>query len=173
MRRIRYCVAMSLDGYIAGPADEADWIVTDPSFDFAALWASFDTLVMGRRTYEQMLRLGGGFGEPGIRTYVISRTLSPTAHKDVTVLGDVSKVGELRKEKGKDIWLFGGGVLFGSLLSAGLVDSVEVSIVPVLLGAGRPLLSGNPQRVGLELVSVDRTPMGLVTLKYGVGRSTA
>jgi dihydrofolate reductase len=105
---------------------------------------------------------------PGIRTYVFSRTLSPATRKDVTVLRDTSVLAELRKENGKDIWLFGGGVLFGSALSQGLVDRVEVIIIPVLLGAGRPLISGHSDRTALNLVSTGRTPMGLVTLKYEV-----
>jgi dihydrofolate reductase len=103
----------------------------------------------------------------------MSRTLSPAAHQDVTLLPDVSELAKLREQKGIDIWLFGGGILFGSLLSAGLVDSVELTIVPVLLGAGRPLLAGHPGQVGLKLVSVDRTAMGLVTLKYAVSPGPA
>jgi dihydrofolate reductase len=120
----------------------------DPSFDFASLWASFDTVVMGRRMFEQALRYGCGVAMPGIRTYVMSRTLSPAAHQDVTLLPDVSELAKLREQKGIDIWLFGGGVLFGSLLSAGLVDSVELTIVPVLLGAGRPFLAGQSRTGG-------------------------
>lgn len=105
---------------------------------------------------------------PGIRAHVFSRTLSPETRGDVTVLPDVSKLAEMRKKKGKDIWLFGGGVLFGSLLEAARVDIVELSIVPVLPRAGRPLMSGYSGRANLKLISSDRTLMGIVTLKYAV-----
>ena len=175
MRRVRYAVAMSLDGYIAGPADEHDWILMDPSIDFASLFASFDTVLMGRRTFEQVLRQKSKGHILGMRTYVFSRTLQPARHPEVTVLADngIETVAALREEGGKDIWLVGGGVLFGSLLAAGLVDSVEATIVPVLLGAGRPLLSGSAGRVALKLVAADRTPLGLVTLQYAVSRPEA
>jgi dihydrofolate reductase len=109
---------------------------------------------------------------PGVRTYVFSRTLPSASQKGVEVLNDVSQLAELRNDAGKDIWLFGGGILFGSLLSAGLVDRIEVTIVPVLLGAGRALLSGPAFRTPLQLISTAQTPMGLVTLIYELpGRS--
>ena len=103
-----------------------------------------------------------------MRTYVFSRTLPPDAHKDVAVLGDdgIERLAQLREEDGKDIWLFGGGVLFGSLVETGLVDTVEVSIIPVLLGAGLPLMVGNNDRVKLTLVSTDRTLTGIISLNY-------
>ena len=72
MRKIRYAVAMSVDGYIAGPNGEADWIGIDPEVDFAALWAQFDTLVMGRRTYEAASKRLGEAAFTGITTIVLS-----------------------------------------------------------------------------------------------------
>ena len=74
MRRVRYSVAMSLDGYIAGPTGEFDWIPVDPDIDFAALFKDFDTVLMGRKSYEAA-RKQGGYGMPGPKAYVFSRTL--------------------------------------------------------------------------------------------------
>ena len=74
MRRVRYAVAASLDGYIAGPNGEADWIIMDPDIDFRALFEQFDTVLLGRRTFEAMAR-GGKAGIPGMKTFVFSRTL--------------------------------------------------------------------------------------------------
>jgi dihydrofolate reductase len=160
---------MSLDGCIAGPKGEADWIVMDPSVDpaafFKSFYAQFDIAVMGRRTFE----IVGGAME-GMDTYVFSRTLSPGPHKDVTVLSEngLARLSELRSENGKDIWLFGGGALFGSLASAGLVDSVEIAVMPVLLGAGIPVVAGNDRRVNLKLTSCDHSPNGILSLTYAV-----
>src|SRR5262245_34020216 len=140
MRRIRYQAAMSLDGYIAGPQGEADWIVMDPEIDFAALMAQYDTLLMGRKTFAAMQPMGRGPGMPGMKTIVVSRTLKPADYAGVEVVGDgvEQRVAELREESGKDVWLFGGGVLFRSLLDAGLVDTVEPAVIPVVLGGGVP-----------------------------------
>src|SRR6187455_2652106 len=88
MRKIVYQVAMSLDGYIAGPNGEADWIVMDPEIDFNALFAQFDTFLIGRRTFEAMG--GGGSMGKGTRTYVFSQTLQPGEHRKVTVVPEVS-----------------------------------------------------------------------------------
>ncbi len=142
MRAVHYSVAMSLDGYIASKTGGSDWIVMDPEIDFKALFAEFDTLLMGRKTYEQSLANGMGGSMPGMCTYVFSTTLKPEEHKDVSVVATDAneKVAELKKQEGKAIWLMGGGVLFESLLRARLVDVVEVSIVPVLLGDGTPFL---------------------------------
>jgi dihydrofolate reductase len=74
-RRLRYQVAVSLDGFIAGPNGEYDWIVTDPSIDFAALFKEFDTAVMGRKTYEVVTAQGGNGAMPGLDVVVFSRSL--------------------------------------------------------------------------------------------------
>jgi dihydrofolate reductase len=154
MRKIVYSVAMSLDGYIAGPNGEADWIVMDPEIDFAEM-ARFDTILMGRRTFEAAQAMGGGESMPGVRTVVVSRTLRPEDHPGLAIISeDVGgAVSRLRAGSGKDIWLFGGGSLFRSLLDLGLVDTIGVGVIPVLLGGGIPLLPARAQRTTLRLVS--------------------
>ena len=170
MRRIRYSVAMSLDGYIAGPNGEYDWIPMDPDIDFAAMFSAFDTALMGRKSFE-VAQQTGSVGMPGIRSIVVSRTLAPAAYPDVTILSDVSKAtfDALKREPGKDIWLWGGGSLFRSLLGAGVVDTVEVAIVPILLGGGIPFLPAGASQNSLELTKTrvyEKT--GIVALDYRV-----
>lgn len=171
MRRVRYAVAMSLDAYIAGPAGEHDWIVMDPKLDFAAFYDTIDTVLIGRRTFE-IVRRGGGNSQAGMRTFVFSRTLRAEDFPQVTIVADdaAATVAGLRAEPGKDIWLFGGGVLFRSLLGAGLVDTVEVGVMPVLLGQGVPLLPDLPRATRLELAHSETLPSGLVSLSYTVRR---
>ena len=169
-RRLRYQVAVSLDGFIAGPNGEYDWIVMDPAIDFAALFKEFDTAVMGRKTYEVLTAQGGHGAMPGLEVIVFSRTLPAATHPGVRILNDDPReiVSALKAKPGRDIWLYGGGNLFRSLLDAGLVDTVEVAVIPVLLGAGVPLL---PPGAATKLVLADQedTPVsGIVALAYSV-----
>lgn len=174
MRRLRYQVATSLDGYIAGPQGEFDWIAMDPDIDFAALFAQFDTAVMGRKTFLSTLQHGGSGAMPGIDVVVFSRTLRPADHPAVSIVNTdpANTVRSLKARPGKDIWLFGGGELFRSLLEAGLVDTVETAIVPVLLGGGIPMLPSHTSRTTLSL-SGHRVyqKSGIVLLEYAVSRT--
>ena len=169
-RRIRYQVAASLDGYIAGPNGEADWIVMDPEIDFGELFNQFDTLLMGRGTFESMVRQEDSAAMPGMKIMVISRTLSQEDHPDVTIVTEASEkaLTALRNETGKDIWLFGGGSLFRSLLEMRMVDTVEIAIMPVLLGGGIPLLPTPAARTNLKLTGHRVYKTGIVLLEYSI-----
>ena len=171
MRLVSYGVAMSLDGYIAGPNGEHDWIVMDPDVDFSELMSGFDTFLLGRKTFEGMLRMGSdGRAAPGTRNIVFSRTLRAGDYPQVTISDDAEGlVAELRKQLGKNIRLFGGGELFRSLLAARLVDRLEVGVIPVLLGGGTPLLPAPALRARLVLRKhrvYEKT--GTVSLQYDI-----
>ena len=169
MRRIRYGVAMSLDGFIAGPKGEYDWIVSDPAIDFGVIHAQFDTLLMGRRTYEVARTRRAQFEGSGQKWIVVSSTLKADECDGATVLsGDVFRaVAALKEEPGKDIWLSGGGVLFRSLLDAGLVDGVDLVVIPVMLGGGTALLPEG-QRRWLYLEKSKVLASGILMLNYSV-----
>jgi dihydrofolate reductase len=172
MRTLRYSVAQSLDGYIAGPQGEFDWIVVDPEIDFAAMYAAVSGLVMGRRSYEVFVATGGAVG-PALPTYVCSRTLPEGDRDGVSFVRDaVALVQRLKSSPpGKPLWLWGGGELFRELAGAGLVDEVEVAIVPVLLGGGVPLLPAPGPRLVLQLRAHRLyATTGTVFLEYDVGR---
>jgi dihydrofolate reductase len=168
MRRIRYQVACSLDGYIAGPNGEFDWIVADPEIDFTALFNQFDTLLMGRRTYEAIPTGGAEFN--GMNIVVFSTTLRQEKHPEVTIVSSniERELDALRSQPGKDIWLFGGGDLFRSLWNLGYVDTVEPAIIPVLLGGGLPFLPAPAAKRQLELRSHRVYGSGIVLLEYDV-----
>jgi dihydrofolate reductase len=171
MRKVVYGGAMSLDGFIAGPNGEYDWIVMDPDIDFGELSRRFDTFLIGRKTFDAMRRMGETAPPtPAITQIVFSRTLRPGDCPQVTLSDDAEGfVAELRKQPGKDIALFGGGELFRSLLAAGLVDEVSFSVIPVLLGGGIPLLPSPANRARLKLKSHRLYPKtGTVLLAYDV-----
>jgi dihydrofolate reductase len=167
---LKYSVAASLDGFIAGPNGEFDWIVIDPEIDFAEMYAGVSGLVMGRRSYDVFTATGGAVGG-ALPTYVCSRTLPPGERDGVTVIPDaVAGVRRLKADgRGKPLWLWGGGELFGVLAGAGLVDEVEVAIVPVILGGGLPLVAAPGPRLSLRLTAHRTyTQTGTIVLRYAI-----
>lgn len=167
-RRLRYQVAVSLDGFIARKDGTYDWIVMDPAIDFTAMFREFDAAVMGRKTYQVVGAMGGDW-LPGNAT-VFSRTLPPETSAKLTITNDdpVAVVRAMKTAPGGDIWLYGGGELFRTLLAASLVDTVEVAVIPVLLGDGIPLL---PPGGETTLILADQRILkasGIVLLAYQV-----
>ena len=150
--KLLYSVAASLDGYIAGPNGEYDWITVDPEIDFEAMYASFGGIVMGRRSYEVFKATGGAPG-PALPTYVYSTTFPEGERDGITFVRDaVTHVRAVKaKGAGKPLWLWGGGNLFRQLANAGLVDGLEVAIIPVVLGGGLPLIATPGPRLRLQL----------------------
>jgi dihydrofolate reductase len=170
-RRVRYSVAMSLDGFIAGPKGEFDWIIMDPAFDFGALFEQFDTFLLGRRTFEMTRQGAGGNMAAGTQTIVFSRTLRQSDYPKVVISSEVTKtISQLKKKPGKDIWLFGGSELFRSVLDAGLVDTIEVAVMPILLSQGIPLLSAGARSPSLRLSESKTLPSGTVLLSYTLSK---
>jgi dihydrofolate reductase len=178
MRSVRYSVAASLDGFIADDNGGYDWIPNDPTVDFGALFGRVDTVLLGRRSFDLVQSQGadgGGAWPPGTRVYVFSDTLLQGAHPGATIVTSTAAaetVAALRAEAGTgEVWLFGGGALFASLLAAGQVDLVEVTVVPVLLGSGVPLLrpGAGARRTRLKLEDTHLYPnSGMITLSYRV-----
>jgi dihydrofolate reductase len=168
MRKIQYGVAVSLDGYIAGPNGESDWIQMDPEIDFSAIWSQFDTLLMGRRTYEAAILRLGSAAFAAKATFVFSKQLKPTDHPDVTIVSELTRpwLQALKRLDGKDIWLMGGGDLFRKLLDLGEVDSLSITTVPVLLGDGTPLMSPPYVPTKLALMGHRVYKSGSISLTY-------
>ena len=145
-------------------------IVMDPAIDFAALYREFDTILIGRPTYETMTAQGGSGAMPGLDVMVLSTMLSPRALPGVRIVNRNPReaVAALKQKDGRDIWLFGGGKLFRSVLDAALVDTVEIAVMPVLLGQGTPLLppgSDGKARAGRSQDVVEERQFGAVVFR--------
>ncbi|KAF5661969.1 riboflavin biosynthesis domain-containing protein [Fusarium circinatum] len=173
MPRLRYNVAASLDGYIASPDGSTTWIIEDPTIDFPALYAEFDYFIMGRKTYEVMQSFGADnplSKRPKESVIVASRTMSQHHFPNVTVIQKnvLDYIRRLKINDGKDIWLMGGGQLAAQCLEARLVDTVEIAIMPTLLGTGINLISSIPQNIKLQLSSRTSLGSGILMTQYKV-----
>jgi dihydrofolate reductase len=168
VRKIILALGISIDGYIARPDGTFDFLFMPKDFSMAEFFASIDTGIMGRKTYEVAKAQGeGGFG-PQLKTYVLSRKLPPGEREGKTFVNVSPQllVDEIRRSKGKDIWLMGGGEIARDFLKVDLVDELHLGVVPVLLGEGLPLFpSGFPQR-NFELMENKTYSQGLISLKY-------
>ena len=173
MRKVTYGGACSLDGFIAGKDGALDWLhfSRDAQQIMKDSWKNFDTVLMGRKTYEGSARSGGGGGSFGdIKTYVFSRTLDPKSHPGLTVVSeDVGAfVRRLKESEGKEICVMGGGELARSLFDAGVIDEVGFNIHPILLGSGVQAFLDMKRRTQLELLECRRIDGGCVYVTYRV-----
>jgi dihydrofolate reductase len=151
MRKIILSVAVSLDGYIEGPNGEYDWCPPPSKDEMSAFMNRVDTVFMGRKSYEMM----GKSMFPGMECFIFSNTLKEVKGKDMYLMkGDiVTKVKDLKIQKGKDIWLFGGASLTTTFLNEGLIDEMWLGLTPIVLGAGKPLFQNLRQRSTFDIIS--------------------
>jgi dihydrofolate reductase len=169
MRKIILQLAVSLDGFIEGPNGEFDWCFTDDDYGMTEFFKSIDAVFMGRKSYELTLSMGGSVppGFPQLREYVFSNSLNKVEGERILISGDLAKeVNKIKKEPGKNIWLFGGAALTTSFINLDLVDEMALAVHPVLLGAGKTLFQNIPDRVPLQLINTQTYPSGLVMLSY-------
>ena len=170
MRKLVAGFAVSLDGYLEGPNGEYDWMYAHPApeFDFAESARRFDTFLIGRKTYEKL----AAFNEPAFKqyhNYVFSHQLTAVADGYQLVSGDAGAfVQELKSRSGKDIAVYGGAELLASLLDLNLVNEISMTVVPILLGQGKPMVSVLRDRVWLTLVDTKTYSNGNVQLTYSV-----
>jgi dihydrofolate reductase len=170
MRKLILGLAVSLDNYIEGPNGEYDWCFTDQDYGMKDFLQRLDALFVGRKTYEMSLGMGdGGAGFPKLKEYVFSTTLNKVKEGAILIDRDIEKrVTEIKEQKGKDIWLFGGASLTSSLMNLGLVDEIFLALHPVILGKGKPLFSNIKNRMQLTLTDTKTYSSGLVSLTYTV-----
>ncbi len=167
-RSFRYYVACSLDGYIAGENGEVDWLAPyqKEDYGYARFQSAVDTILVGRRTFEQAMELTRGKGF-GMRTFVLSGSPTHQLPSDATVRCDLKQlVAELRGESGKDIWVIGGGQTARSCLEVGALDRIEVHVMPIVLGSGRPLFGALRQKAPFALEESKTYENGVVYLSY-------
>jgi len=169
-RKIILNLAISLDGYIADEDGGYDWIVGDGDtksntkkvFDFTEFVDSVDTVVMGRKAYEDC----------GVKGYETKHVIVATSRKmenyeNVEFINDdiCGHIQNLQQEKGKDIWLFGGGGLTDRFVKADIVDEYIIGIIPIILGKGRPLFLGDNPTIKLHLDECT-VQEGITILRY-------
>jgi dihydrofolate reductase len=168
MRKVVLGLGISLDGYIARRDGSVDFLFMPKDYSMAPFFKTIDTAIMGRKTWEVALKMGGSFSGSSMTSYVMSGSQPPGERGGVIFTNQTpaALITGIRKRRGKNIWLMGGGELARDFLKADLVDELYLGIVPVLLGEGLPLFpSGFPQR-DFALVENKTFSKGLISLKY-------
>jgi dihydrofolate reductase len=167
MRKVILNLAASLDGFIEGPNGEYDWCFTDHHYGMKEFFKRTDAIFLGRKSYELVTKTGAGyFGNRKI--YVFSKTLTEAKDKKAIIINTDIKaaVNKIRKEPGKDIWLFGGASLVTTFINEGLVDELMLAVHPILLGNGKALFQNIQQQTKLQLTDAKTFSSGLVQLFY-------
>jgi len=172
-RKFILYVALSADGFIARRDGSVDWLNRPHpkgNYGIGTFYRSVDTCVMGRKTYDQVVRFGMRDGYAGKKNYVFSRRLAMTASPKVVVANEdvIHFARRLRAEKGKDIWLVGGAELVAAFLDAGQVDEFILHVIPTMIGEGIPLVAPRHRNLRLKLLGIRKFPDGVVRLHYAV-----
>jgi dihydrofolate reductase len=179
MKKLKYHVASTVDGFIAREDGSADCFMqerlvkeSEHITDYLASFAAYDTVLMGRRTYEVGLKMGVTDPYPTMETYVFSRSLKESPNPRVKLIADdaVGVIRRLKEQDSKDIYFCGGGEFAATLFAEGLIDEVLVKLNPLLLGAGVPLSPRLRDVTNLELLSTKVYKNGVLLLRYSVTR---
>lgn len=167
MRKVSLFIASSLDGFIARADGSVDWLFTDQDYGYGEFYDGVETLLMGRKTYDQCLSFGD-YPYPGKRAYVFSSRPLSWSNDDIeAVSGDAAEfIADLRRQEGGTVWLVGGSALISTCLKHNLIDEFVVSVHPIILGHGIPLFSGSDLSHRLKLESTRAFDTGLVQLRY-------
>lgn len=173
MRKLSLFIATSLDGYIAKPDDDLSFLKIvekdGEDYGYAAFIARIDAIILGRKTYDYVLReIGASHYDNGQRdVYVITGTERPASGRTTFYTGNpAGLVQRLKAEKGKDIYCDGGAEIIHDLLMHDLIDEMVISIIPVLVGSGTRLFKDNRPEQQLELVNARSFETGLIQLHY-------
>ena len=182
MRKLVAGFAVSLDGFIQGPNGEYDWIIYDKDHfkELSEHWKRMDAMFYGRKTYEASLAMQpksksksakkkASASNPfaHMKHYVFSSSLDSVVEEFTLVKGDLKEeVIKIKKAEGKDIAVFGGAELVSSLINLNLIDELQLAIVPVILGAGKPFFINIKERKSFNLKDVKSYASGLVVLNY-------
>lgn len=176
-RKIIVNLATSADGYVARSDGNLDWLTQRPKpkgfYGLPEFGRSIDAKILGRKTFDRSLELGARFGADDVH-YVFSRQRPPAsvpagAH---FITEPISMFAErLRAQAGKNVWLMGGGEIIGAFLDEGAIDEFIITVMPIFIGEGIPLLAPRHREVALRLLGVQQFPDGVVQLHYEVQRS--
>jgi len=174
MRKIIAGAACSLDSYIEGPNGEYDWIIFDKEeqAEVAKGWKEIDTMLYGRKTYEAVIAMqsqskSNPFAH--MKHYVFSKTLKSVSDGFILANNDIAEtIQNLKNEEGKNIAVFGGAVLTSSLLNLGFIDEIQLAIMPVVLGIGKPFFIHVDKKIELVLKESKFLSSGVVRLTYEV-----
>jgi len=173
MRTLAIYIATSLDGYIAKPNDDLSFLKLvekeGEDYGYAEFTATIDTIILGRKTYEWVLKeIGSSHYDNGNRNvYVITRTERPSVGKTIFYTGNLTElVQQLKTGKGKNIYCDGGAEIINELLKNDLVDEFIISVIPILVGNGIRLFQDNRPEQKLELVNAKTFDTGLTQLHY-------
>jgi dihydrofolate reductase len=176
-RKIIVNIAISADGYVARPDGNIDWLTSRPApkgFYGLPKFARFtDAKIIGRKTFDLSVKMGAHFSPDDVH-YVFSRRQPPASVPAGVqfVQEPISAFAErLRKQAGKNLWMMGGGEIIASFLDQGAIDEFIITVVPMFIGEGIPLLAPRHREVPLRLLSLQRFPDGAIQVHYEVQKS--
>jgi dihydrofolate reductase len=179
MRKIKLYIAASLNGKIAEKDGSVDWLYVkenekNADYGFGEFYESIDTTIQGSGTYKQVESWGMGFPYPEKKNYVITRNKNLEDNENIEFISEnhLKFITDLKNEKGKDIWLIGGGQINTMLLNEGLIDELHLFCMPIILTDGIDIFEGLPKRKDLKLIDTKSHDKGAVEMRYEISNAT-